>query len=57
MRVDTKKWLRHGVPKGSIIVPLFFLLYINDLPKIVNGNTEVVLYTDHEAIVLRLKIF
>ena len=36
--------LRHGIPQGSNIGPLFFILFINDLPLHVSADVD--LYAD-----------
>ena len=41
---DTKN-IRIGVPQGSIIGPIMFIIYINDIPDVLN-NSEALMYAD-----------
>ena len=42
---SSRTTLMYGVPQGSILGPLLFLLYVNDLPML-SLNSEITLYAD-----------
>jgi hypothetical protein len=43
--------LKRGVPQGSLLEPMLFFFYINDLPKVLNNKAEPVLFVDDTSII------
>jgi hypothetical protein len=49
---STWEKIKHGVPQGSILGPIFFLIYINDMSKLAPVGNKILLYADDTSIIV-----
>ena len=48
LKGTTSEWtnVTSGVPRGSVLGPILFVLYINDLPDVIDADSNIYMFAD-----------
>ncbi len=49
------KYINTGVPQGSILAPLLFIIFVNDIFQLTSENYDIFLYADDTAVIISCK--
>ena len=53
--LSDKITMNHGVPRGTVLRPLVFLLYVNDFSEKLEGENDVVQFADDTSIICKFE--
>ena len=53
--VSYKSNVTSGIPQGSVLGPILFVIYINDLPEIIDSNSQAYLFADDTKLFREIK--
>ena len=53
--LSDKSTINHGVPQGTVLGPLIFLLYVNDFSEKLEGENDVVQFVDDTRIICKFE--
>ena len=53
--LSEKLTINHGVPQGTVLGPLIFMLYVNDFSEKLEGENDVVQFADDTSIICKFE--
>ena len=54
-RILSGRMWQVGVPQGSVLAPVLFVLYINDLSDVVDAGSNIYMFADDTELYMEIK--